>query len=301
MTESQRSASVEVRERLIRRVNSLPVLPHVVTRVMALDSGSVSFFDELVALLETEPNYAVRVVAAANSVVTRGVSPINKLKDAVVRLGAKESVSLILTMSVVHLFTPGTDVERGLWMHAFEVAALSRVLAAHADRQLDPENAYLCGLLHDVGRFVMFQVVPEVIEEADEARLTDLDELLARERALCGIDHAEVGAQACARWALPAHFTAFVKEHHAKDLEARLPGNAGLVGRLVQAADLAVFSSRAPDTVPARFSSFAPDERDQAVHPLLPAWYPRRPGLGAHVWAALSHAQALFTDLGLAR
>ncbi|MBL8921296.1 MAG: HDOD domain-containing protein [Myxococcaceae bacterium] len=301
MTDSQKSASVEARERLIRRVNSLPVLPHVVTRVMALDSNATTFFDELVALLETEPNYAVRVVAAANSVVTRGVSPITRLKDAVVRLGAKESVSLILTMSVVHLFTPGTDAERGLWMHAFEVAALSRVLSAHAERQLDPENAYLCGLLHDVGRFIMFQVVPEVIEEADEALVTDFDELLARERALCGLDHADVGAQACARWGLPAPFTTFVQQHHAKDIEARLGGSAGLVGRLVQAADLAVFSSRAPASMPARFSSFAPEARDEALHPVLPPWYPRRPGLGAHVWAALSHAQALFTDLGLAR
>ena len=196
MKDSGKNPNIDARERLIRRVNSLPVLPHVVTRVMAMDPGSTTFFDDLVAVLETEPNYAVRVLAAANNVMTRSVTPITRLKDAVVRLGAREVASLIITMSVVHLFHPGTDAERGLWMHALEVAALSRVLARQADRQLDPENAYLCGLLHDVGRFVMFQVVPEVIEQADEASVTDPAQLLSIERGLCGIDHAEVGAQA---------------------------------------------------------------------------------------------------------
>jgi putative nucleotidyltransferase with HDIG domain len=292
--------SIETRARLIGRVNSLPVLPHVVTQVMSLDPDSTTFFDDLVAVLETEPNYAVRVLAAANTVVTRSVTPITRLKDAVVRLGAREVANLIVTMSVVHLFNPSTDAERGLWIHALEVATVSRVLARHADRHLDPENAYLCGLLHDVGRFVMFQVVPEVIDEADEASMTDHAALLALERSLCGIDHAEVGAQALERWSLPPAFTAFVKEHHAPDLEARLPGPAGLVGRLVQTADLATFASRAPETVPVRFSVLAPDARGDALHLVLPAWYPRRAGLGALAWEALSHAQALFADLGLA-
>jgi HD-like signal output (HDOD) protein len=111
----------------------------VVARLLDLDESRPAYFDELVGVLELEPNFAVRVVRAANSLTTRGVSPIKHLREAVVGLGAREVSNLVFGMSVVDVFVPRTDSERGLWVHSVEVATVARCLAQHAELSLDHE------------------------------------------------------------------------------------------------------------------------------------------------------------------
>lgn len=288
-----------VRERLRREVEMLPVLPHVVTRILGIDASADTAFDELVQLIETEPNYAVRLVAAANSVTTRGVSTITRIRDAVVRLGVREVSNLLLSLSVVRVFVPRSDWERGLWTHTIEVGSVARALARHANVGLDPERAYLAGLLHDVGRFILFNIAPTSLREVDEARWQSPGELVAAERAICGMDHAELGAQVCARWSIPTHFVDFVRAHHAPDVEARLPGDAGRIARLVQVADLAGFSavSRRHGLTP--FLDLAPADAERMIRPALPPWFQRTAGLVEAVTAALRSADALTHHLGL--
>jgi len=289
----------EGRERLSKGIEVLPVLPTVVTRLLSLDVDAAAAFEELIAVLEGEPTYALRVMGAANSLTTRGVEPIVRLREAVLRVGVRETVSLIVAVSVMRVFVPRTEQHRALWIHSLQVAAVSRALARHADLGLDAERAHLSGLLHDIGHFVMFDAAPELVKEVEASSFAGPEQLISCERATCGVDHTIVGADVCEKWRVPEPFVSVVRLHHEPNLEALLPRPEGQLACLVQAADATAYSTSTRSSASPEFGARHAAEREAALWKVLPAWYPRRPGLGARVAEALTRVEQLILRLGL--
>ncbi len=234
-----------LRRRLERKVEELPVLPTVVARLMALDASAPYYFEDVERLIGSEPSFLARVLAAANSASSAPRSPITALGAAILRIGSRNAAGLVLAAAVARVFVPRSDAERGLWRHALEVATLARRLARHAsDPSIAPEEVYAAGLLHDVGRFVMFQEAPAELERLGQLEWQSPEELQRHERALCGLTHAELGALACTKWALPAGIVQVVHDHHADVASPR--GKTATITALVQLADLAMFASMRP-------------------------------------------------------
>lgn len=228
-----------IRARLEKHVDALPVLPTVVARLLTLDPASDRHFDEVHRLVAADPGFSLRVVAAANSASSAPPRPIVTLPAAIARLGSVNAANVVVAASITRVFIPHNAGERGLWRHALQVGTLARGLAAVLrEPGLDPEQAYLSGLLHDVGRFVMLQEAPEGLHAVADAEWTRPEELLASERAAFGLTHAELGAMACTRWGLPPPVIQMVREHH------QLPTAATpRVTSLVTLSDAAVFPS----------------------------------------------------------
>lgn len=194
-----------LRERLQRHLDELPVLPMVLVRLLALDPDDEHLPDRVVSLIESEPNFSTRVLAAANSAASSPVAHITTLPNAIARIGTTGASNLVLTIGVTRVFVPRDDWEWSLWRHALQVA-----LAARA-------------LLHDIGRFVMFQEAPDQLREIDEGTWDSPEQLVSLEREICGVDHAELGALACHVWGLPDEIVDVVRHHHDR------PGSYGPV------------------------------------------------------------------------
>lgn len=289
-----------VKDQLLKKVDTLPVLPRVLSQLLELDPSAPTWFDDLVKIVEAEPSYAIRLIGAANSMASHAVTPISRIRDAVVRLGAREVSNLAISMSVVRVFVPRNDWERGLWTHALEVAAVARALARHAGLGLNFEQAYLGGLLHDVGRFIMFDVAPAALREVDEAVWDTPAQLVSAERDICGLDHAAIGAEACVRWSIPEHFANLVRFHHDTNIEAAMPGNDGRIGSLVQVADLASFSAVSSSHTLLRLVDLPPAEGEAMLRKVLPAWYRDRiPGALTAVTQALAQADLVAQQVGV--
>ena len=91
------------------------------------------------------------------------------LGAAVARIGSLHAANLVVALGISRVFIPRDDWERSLWRHALQVALAARALVAHAQPSgLAPDEAYLVELLHDVGRFVMFQEAPDQLRRVDE-------------------------------------------------------------------------------------------------------------------------------------
>jgi len=236
------SGGPELRTRIERHLAELPVLPTVVVKLMGLDREAENYADEVESLISAEPNFSARVIAAANSASSAPASPITTLAAAVARIGSKRANDLVVALGVTTVFVPRDDWERSLWRHALQVAHASRALANRTnDPPLDGAEAYLAGLLHDIGRFVLFQEAPEQLREVDEGSWDSPKELVDFETAICGMDHTELGALACHAWGIPALIADVVAGHHAV-----VEGSTTTTDRLtaiVQVADLAMFPS----------------------------------------------------------
>lgn len=217
--------------------------------LLALDPGSEGYFDDVIGILESEPNFAARLLVAANSADSSPVQPVTTLAGAVARIGSKGATNLVLALSVTKVFVPRDPWERSLWRHGVQVAHAARLLAQQAppEEGLNPDEVYACALLHDLGRFVFFQEAPDQLRAIDEGDWDTPQALVEQELAICGLSHAEVGAMACAKWGLPEVIGRSVRQHH-DPLPDRLSTQEEKVVALVRLADLAMFPSATPDS-----------------------------------------------------
>lgn len=212
-------------------------------QLMALQPESGSFVEEVVALVESDPNYAARLLAAANSLDSAPANPITTPRLAVTRLGAKTVANLLLGVSVAKVFVPTTDDERSLWRHSLQVATLARLFALEAnDPFLRPQEAYTAGLLHDIGRFIWFKEAPETLRQIDEGLPDSPNALAFAERRHYGITHSELGARACERWQLPELIVGTIRHHHDRKLEG-ISTQVRKLATVVRFADIVMFIS----------------------------------------------------------
>jgi len=216
MPERPADRDVELRRQSIdASLDRLPTLTSAVLKLFALDSEADDYPAHLGDLLHAEPSLAAQILRVANSALSGPEQPVHTVPEAVVRVGARRAGQLLQTLTLLRLFDPRTDGELDLWRHAVQVAVATRVIAGASGQPLDPNEAYLAGLFHDVGRFVMFLHVPPDVQHIEERGRLAVPELLEAERAACGYDHCDVGWRACQALLVPASIAAICRFHHA--------------------------------------------------------------------------------------
>ena len=258
---------LDLQSKLARHLEDLPVLPGVVSRLLALDPADDDHADRVSELIEAEPNFSTRLLAYANSAVSSPVSPVISIPAAVTRVGSLGATDLVLTLGVTAVFVPRDSWDRSLWRHSIQVAIVARALTvATRPDDVTPEAAYAAGLIHDVGRFVMFQHAPADLRRIDEGSWVTPGELIAAETAICGLNHADLGALACESWGIPELIVESVRRHH-DCVEGEPASTVERVEHLISVADLLVFPSATLGAPPVTAEEIA----DRAVV-AMPRW-----------------------------
>ena len=203
-------------EKLFTRISEVSTLPTVVTRIIELADDEFSNVSDLLQAIEGDPALAARVLRRVNSSYYGLRNKVADLRSAVSLLGLLEIRGLALTVYVSRMFQEGGDFlsysREGLWNHSLGVAMIAR----HVSRVCDcavPDEAYLAGLLHDIGLILLDQRLRKhfcvVIEKIDEQTPTS-----QIEREILTFDHADLGAFVSDRWNFPEQIVAAIRHHH---------------------------------------------------------------------------------------
>lgn len=187
----------------------LPSVPDVAWKVRRLVDKDDTTAEQVASAVSADPAMAAKLVRACNSPLYRGFSDVRNVRETVVRLGMRTTRQLVTVFSMREVFKsrhPSLQKEmENLWRHSREVAALCWVLADHATR-LNPEEALLAGLLHDIG------VVPVLVQAEHHVNLfaddTNLQNAIKELRA-------DVGTAVLGSWSFPKPFVEAVR--HAED------------------------------------------------------------------------------------
>jgi putative nucleotidyltransferase with HDIG domain len=193
---------------LARGMSGLPALPRGVTEAIRLARMPEVDFDELARVASVDPPLAARVVSVANSAsyARAGMAKVASVRQAAVRLGTQATRDVLFQVGYTSIFI---DVPRfrehveATFEHGAAVARNARLLAV--ERRLDPEAAFLAGLLHDLGRARCWKSLarrPEAIADVDGA-IAVVDEL-----------HAAAGADLASAWRLPDEVVEVCLWHH---------------------------------------------------------------------------------------
>ncbi len=211
---------------VVERIEELPTLPQVASKVMKLIDDPNSSAQDLTRVMSRDAALAGKMLKLVNSAFYGLPNKVSTLDKAIVLLGFNTIKSLALSVSVFGVFGKGKpggkfDRER-FWRHSVGSACIYRVLARKV-QGVDPETAFVAGLLHDIGKLVLDQYAPEelgaVLAEAEKRKSSFVE----AERALFGTDHSMVGGQLADRWGFPDVLATWIKTHHAPGMEEKDP------------------------------------------------------------------------------
>jgi HD-like signal output (HDOD) protein len=209
----------ELERSLAQRQLALPSLPEVALKIRkALAEEDVSI-GEIVRLLGADPALAARILKVANSAMFyRGSRPITSLHDAVAQLGYKMVRNVALSFAAQQVFIGyGSrelrDYVSRVWQHSIQTAALAHMLA-RVRSTVNPDEAFLAGLLHEVGKLYVLM------------RVKDTPQALADEVAFQSVLnawHPRLGRAVIEAWELSAELAIAIGEHESCGLDAPDP------------------------------------------------------------------------------
>lgn len=202
---------------LLRQVRDLPALPAAVTRVMQLTDDPRAGTADVARALASDQALAARVLKLANSAFYGASRRISTVSEAVVTLGMRTTRNLVMATSCQEMLesdVSGYALPRGaLWRHSLACASAAQALAGRA-RYRATEEAFVAGLLHDIGKVVLNTYRRDefvrVLLRVSSGGVTFAE----AEREILGFDHAEAGARLLERWNLPPSLVIAVRHHH---------------------------------------------------------------------------------------
>lgn len=196
----------------------LPSIPQILLKFLSLSEDNTATMPALAELVGQDPALSARVLTVANSAALRRGKPITSLAQCMVTLGTRLSRTLAACLVIQNVFSSSSLTDRydlsGFWTHGLRVADLCRALAEQ-HQYPDPEEAYLAGLLHDVGQLLLLGGMEE---RYSILLATSRDETMLRlhEEQRLDTDHAVIGAWLIDRWGFSSSFMAdAVLFHHA--------------------------------------------------------------------------------------
>ncbi len=208
-------------EGLARRVGLLPALPQAVLQALALLRSETASDGDCAERIALDTAMTARTLRLANSAFYGVSGRVATIRDAVLLLGRRSLGTLLATAAVADTLGrsevasgPGaTDAMGRFWRHALASALAAQALARR--RAPDQDVAFTSGLLHDIGRLVLRAHHADALRAVSAAAALEDADTLPFERALLGVDHAEVGAMVARHWRFPSAVVEAIAVHHA--------------------------------------------------------------------------------------
>lgn len=201
---------------LIHGIPSLGSYAGVIAEVETVLANPESSINRISEAIEKDPDLTSRLLKLGNSSFYSFPSRVATVQEAITLIGIQQVYDLLLASNIMEIFA-GVSAEfvtmRSFWQHSLACGVVARLVAM--DRQLrKPDKYFVAGLLHDVGRLVLFSRAPGDAVQVF-ARYQDQRTLLREAEAhVLGFDHATIGEQLLQSWSYPPNLVSAVGYHH---------------------------------------------------------------------------------------
>jgi len=203
-------------DRLSSKITEVSTLPHIALRVMEVANNKDTGASDLREILEGEPALSSRVLKCVNSAAYGLREKVTSLQRAISYLGFKQVRNLAITASVSDLFKTDNHIgsynRTGLWRHLVAVGLCSRMIAMRLRLPVF-EEAFLAGLLHDIGIILEDQYSHDDFSLIVNSLSPDTT-LVAMEQEVQGFDHTMLGYRIANQWKFPDETLVAIKHHH---------------------------------------------------------------------------------------
>lgn len=206
-------------DEIMSKVKGFPSMPATGAKLLNLLENQEASVDEIEDVLRYDPGLTANILKLANSVYFGIPSKVGSVRQAVILLGLKRLLQLVIAScvgAVMDHAVPGYDLAPGdLWRHSIAVSIAAEALVKDKQK-IAVEDVFTPALLHDVGKLILGQFVKDELVDIREIAGKGVPFVIA-ENMVLGTDHAEVGALILKQWSFPDEVVNAVRWHHDPD------------------------------------------------------------------------------------
>lgn len=195
---------------LIARTLELPVLPATTQKVLGLMSDPDVSIEKVKRLVSTDPALTAKILKVANSAFYGSYRNIQNLSQAILRLGLNAVRNIVVATSMKNVYKKFGLAEKLIWEQMIGSALAASVIARHT-RTVDPEDAFIGGLLHDIGKVVVNNEYPEKFAKVIERVYNEQVSFETAEKDVFEFSQREVGAFVVKKWGFPENLELLIK------------------------------------------------------------------------------------------
>lgn len=220
--------------RRVDSVSALPTLPNTFKQISAMLEKPRITLDELGRFVSGDPALTAKILKMVNSAAYGFPGRISSVSHAIMLLGLNVIKGLLLGIGFSELMQKSMA---GLWEHSVSCAFCARLIAQKKHLK-DPEEASICGLLHDIGKIVLVLEFPDEFDKAVKEAQTSGISLHKAEQKFFAATHAEIGCWLAQKWHFPANLVEAIGYHHAPGIA----GHAPMETAIVHVSDVLVYA-----------------------------------------------------------
>jgi putative nucleotidyltransferase with HDIG domain len=213
-----RSGQENVRKyfRYVVENHKLPALPVVAGKVLEMIQDPDLNVQKLCRVLSDDTALSGRVLAVARSPYYAQRNVPTTLVGAVQVLGFRTLSNVVVATATHSLCIKGNKISEKLWSHSLGVALATRIVCQRAGMR-NEEQAFLAGLMHDVGEMILVHGDPRGLEQLVREVERSQGDLVLKEREVYGFDHTMIGVSLLDAWNIDSQIRDSVLQHHAYD------------------------------------------------------------------------------------
>ncbi len=202
--------------RIALKVEAFPGMPTTAAKLLPLLDNADSTASEIESILKYDPGLTANILKLTNSAYFGIPTRISSVKQAIVLLGWKRLLQVVMTICMSPLMNktiPGYDLPRGaLWQHSVAVSVAAEILVKEL-KIPDADEVFTAALLHDVGKLILGGFVKEDLQNIEDMVTKGIAFDVAESMVL-GTNHAEIGGQILDKWSFPSDLVSAVQWHH---------------------------------------------------------------------------------------
>ncbi len=200
----------------VQKISKLPTLPSIAQEILNIVNQDMVPVGRLEAIIEKDPTLASRILGIANSAFFGTGEAVTRVSNAIIRIGfnnVKYASLGVALMTVLDRNQRNAPLDsRRIYQHSVAVALLAKKLARDLG-VVNPDDAFVCGILHDIGLLVLNSYCGDSYRDVLRT-FQGGDSLLVAEGSVLGFTHAEIGLWLADKWNLPDIILDTVRYHH---------------------------------------------------------------------------------------
>ncbi len=216
-----------LKDQLLNLSRELSTPPNILIRILEVTSNLNSDIDHIVDVMSTQPVLVAKILKAANSAFYGLFQTVSSVNQAVLFLGMQAIRNLVIATSIQNIYQkkgPHHQYYNKLWKHSLATAIFSRMLAVQQPFTFNPEDAYVTGLLHDLGKLALLEHYSDRYIKILEDSTCNGQDLLQREEQTFGFTHNLVGAAIADNWLFPEGIIETIASDHHQHSQDSITG-----------------------------------------------------------------------------
>ena len=202
---------------LLDKFTTAKTLPHIAIKLTKLISDENSTMQDFEKMIKMDPTLVLRILRGANSPYYGLRQKVNSISRAVVVIGINNLRNMIVTEGLKEIFkdknSKNAFSRSRLWLHCAAVSICSQMIMERIFG-LNGEDAFLCGILHDIGMIVEDQTAPDLFYKVCNTYDVNSKPITDYEKEIVGTDHCEIGHLLAKDWQLPIEVQEGIQRHH---------------------------------------------------------------------------------------